>query len=216
MCANFVHKGKEWDMEHKSATLTAGSLMVEQSEMMIPELMNGGKNGEMHHNGKTPYQRLKNITPAGRKVREIRSRYQQLDDGFWDFFLNGASDAEKAIILFLASFRLHEVLQELHLEVMLEKWRNEDYRLRKRDVRYFLENKSYENYEVDNLPERKFQRLNTVLLNIYRESGLIDHRGYIQKPELSEKFWDLVRANEMNWVPEILCYSLEEKAALLK
>ncbi|MEO8785425.1 MAG: BrxA family protein [Chitinophagaceae bacterium] len=152
-----------------SASFTAGGLLMNEFEALLPELV-GSDNG-LILNG----NQLKVASEGARKrlITEIRKRLQYAKSDFWVFYEN-ADLNDRRLLLFFLSLSSYRLVREYHYEVSLKNARRLQWNIDPYDYELYLSTLTGRNNIVASWSDATRLKTITNYLRMLREAGLAD------------------------------------------
>lgn len=172
-----------------SAAFTAAALLYEEHLRMGAMLL--GANFEESIGHEVANNTILGIkTEAGRKrtVQEIKKRYAEAPEGFWNFFFS-IPEAEQRLALFFLCLKTYPLMLDYHVEVTLKKWRSLSLELELIDLQMRLDEIEATNPEVADWSESTKRKTLTVYTRVLREAGLYKDGQLVKPSAISADFW---------------------------
>ena len=184
------------------ANFTAGGLLFNEFKALEDVLVSEGfenliktEEEENNHIGIATNSARKRI------ISEIKRRYKVAPSGFWSHFFNWSEDEQK-LALFYLCLKAYPLIMDIHIDVVLKKYRI-GAKLNAYDIQMrFEEIMSYDE-EVASWSMLTFKKLNVQYRKALRDAGLYDAHKILKKPlKVSNQFWDYFKEINENWFLE--------------
>jgi hypothetical protein len=200
-------------MSKYSVSFTAGTLLLKESLHIIPLLLNEDEAGIQEEIKTGQLTGINAESSRERKIREIRKRFGKIDKAIWEQFLI-VSTIEQSVLLYFSCLKTYQLLQDFHIEVLLDKWSRYDLEVTREDYFTFLFKKSDEHPEVLEWTDSTQSKMISMAKLMLKETGILQN-GKIQPLYLSSNFWEVfVKFGEL-WFLEAMFLSIDEIRNLL-
>ena len=124
------------------------------------------------------------VSTGKRKLREVRSRLQQLTEPQLSLLVGGSPSNQMAI-LWLASCKRYRLLSDFASQVIREKYLTLNPRLAGSEFDAFLESQTAWHPELESVSDSTRTKLRTVAMRMMREAGVINADNMIRPAILS-------------------------------
>ena len=184
------------------ANFTAGGLLFNEfkalEDMLISEDFENQIKTEEEQNNLIGI-----ATNSSRKriITEIKRRYKAAPSGFWDHYFQWSDDEQK-LALFYLCLKVYPLIMDIHLEVILKKYRI-GAKLDAYDIQMrFEEIMSYDE-AVASWSPITFKRLNTHYRKALKDAGLYNTAKVLKKPlKPGNQFWSYFKEINETWFLE--------------
>lgn len=195
-------------MSKYSVSFTAGALLYEESVQIIPLLLYQDEEGINTEIKTGTLTGINAETSRKRKIFEIRKRFKAVDEGIWKIFLT-ATSAEQKVILYYVCLKAYQMLQDFHIEVILEKLKRFDLELTREDYFSFLFNKSDKHPEILEWTDSTQSKMISMAKLMLKEAGILDNKK-LQQVYLPNSFWKIFANLGELWFLEAMFLSIDE------
>ena len=179
-------------------SFTAGGLLYHESVVVAEALQRSGFVWESTTNDVLTGNLLQSRTQstAKRKLREVRQRLEELTADQMKLFLLGTR-LDQRLLLWLACCLRYQLLADFAQEVLRAKFLTLDISIQSIDVENFFESKLLWHDELESLTPTTKNKLQTVIMRMLREAGLVTNEGIIQSPLMSEDLIAVLRSDTL-------------------
>jgi hypothetical protein len=154
-------------------------------------------------------------TTRKRYMSELVKRYKSVSRYFWEHYLDFSEQGQR-IALLCVVMKTYLIVQELHNNVVLRKWRSVDRTLTTIDMQVGFSDIAASDEFVDSWTDSTKDRCMTAILTFYREAGLLQG-DILSKVYLSDDEWAMFFRMGEGWFPEVCLlesYEIERIKAL--
>lgn len=198
-----------------NASFTSGALMFDETNAFIEYVLANGISEIKKFTDEGKFLKINSKKARDTKVREIIRRYNSLPVSFWEYYHQLHSKNEKITFLYFACLKTYAIVRDFHWEVVLNKWRQLDVNLSKKDFTRFLNRASDKHHEIDEWSDNTKSKIAQVIFLMMKEAGVIVS-GKMQQVFLPDDFWFFFIANGEGWFLEAMFLSKEQRNFLSK
>lgn len=201
-------------MSKYSVAFTAGALLHQEFVLIVPLLLHEDKEAIKEEIRTGTLTGINAESSRKRKVSEIQKRYKAVDKSVWELFVN-VDEQKQRVLLYYVCLKTYQLLQDFHIDVLLEKWKRYDLEVSKNDYSSFLFKKSDDNPEIIEWTD---QTINKVISNarlMLKETG-ITVNDKLQQIDQPDKFWSFfIQLNEF-WFLELMFMNVDEIKSIIE
>lgn len=198
-----------------SASFTSGALLFDETNAFIDYVLINGISGIKKFTDEGKFLKINSKKARDTKVREIMRRYNSLPVDFWKYYHQLHSKNEKITFLYFTCLKTYAIVRDFHWEVVLNKWRQLDINLSKKDFARFLNRASDKHHEIDEWSDNTKAKIAQVIFLMMKEAGVIVN-GKMQQVFLPDDFWFFFVTNGEGWFLEAMFLSKEQRNFLSK
>jgi hypothetical protein len=195
-------------MSRYSVSFTAGALLFKESIQIIPLLLNKDEAGIKEEIRTGALTGINAESSRKKKILEIRKRFDVTDKAIWEGFLT-ASPSEQHILLYYSCLKVYQILQDFHIEVLLDKWKRYDLGVTREDYFSFLFKKSDEHPEVLEWTNSTQIKMISNAKLMLKETGILEAEK-IKPLYFSNSFWKVFITLGDLWFLEAMFLSIDE------
>lgn len=184
------------------AGFTAGGLLYDEFVSVLP-LLNPVVMTDrlMAEVGENRYMAIRTVGARKRVLREMLRRMNEVDQDFWQHFLNW-NEGERKLALYFLCLNTYSIVFELHWELARKKWATGS-TMSAFDVQMFLEQvQSRRGNDVGNWSALTLNKINQQFRKALRDCGLLKGDLLNQPERVSPDFWSYFERGEYRWFLE--------------
>ena len=187
--------GKQNTTDSYLLSFTAGGLLLEETDSLSSYL--NDKKIDLIKNEIVNNKYLKTNSESARMriIHEIKTRYNAVGSDVFSLYQD-LDQNEKKIFIFYTCLKTYRLVFDFIFDVVIERWLSGNKSLNIDDSLYFLDKKSSDHIEVENLADSTVKKIGSVMIKMLKDVGMIDD-GKLFALEASNTFWaNFIRINE--------------------
>jgi|AntRauTorckE5430_2_1112549.scaffolds.fasta_scaffold06886_3 uncharacterized protein with WD repeat len=201
-------------MSKYSVSFVAGALLLQETTVIIPLLINEDEGAiqEEIETGKLTGINAK--SSRKRKISEIRKRFNAVPIGVWESF-QILDKSEQLVILYYVCLKTYQILQDFHIDIILNKWKRYDIQVSKSDFLNFLFQQADKHPEIFDWTELTHGKTASVALLMLKEVNVLNKKE-LKQVHLSVSFWRLFLKFGEIWFLEAIFLDQEEIQGIIE
>lgn len=201
-------------MSKYSVAFTAGALLHQEFVLIVPLLLHEDKEAIKEEIRTGTLTGINAESSRKRKVSEIQKRYKAVDKSVWELFVN-VDEQKQRVLLYYVCLKTYQLLQDFHIDVLLEKWKRYDLEVSKNDYSSFLFKKSDDNPEIIEWTDQTINKVISTARLMLKETG-ITVNDKLQQIDQPDKFWSFfIQLNEF-WFLELMFMTVDEIKSIIE
>lgn len=195
--------------------LTIGALLKREFDVLLPVLKKEDNTQDLINEAKeNNILGIKTESARERVLYDIRRRLKVIPEKYWDFY-DSASDVQRKIMLFYLILQSYPVALDLHLEVVLPKWKKMERTLDKFDLQMRLDELSTTNEQVEKWAEKTKANVIKNYMKSLKEAYFLKENELTKLPDQPASFWQYFIEIGESWFLEACLLSKTERDKLL-
>jgi uncharacterized protein with WD repeat len=201
-------------MSRYSVSFVAGALLLQETIVIIPLLVNEDEAAIQEEIETGNLTGINAVSSRKRKISEIRKRFNAVPIEVWEAFQN-SNKSERLAILYYVCLKTYSILQDFHIDILLNKWRRYDIQVSKSDFLNFLFQQADKHPEIFEWTELTHNKTASVALLMLKEVTLLKEKE-LKQVDLHVSFWRLfLRFGEL-WFLEAMFLDQEEIQTIIE
>ena len=197
-----------------NASFTTGALMLHESRVIIPLLLNDDMEGVKREIALGEALKINSFASRRKKVGEISKRFRHVKPIVWKRFLE-SDEREQFLILYYACLKTYDMLKDFQIDVLLKKWLNYSLDYDRFVFSDFLFRQSATHSEIDNWTNETKDKLGSVINVMLTEVGLLKE-GKLKELIINDEAWRLFATLHEYWFMEALFLSDEHRQTIIQ
>ena len=194
-------------------SFTIGALLHEESTQIIPLLLHDDNEGIEAEIITGNLTKINAQASRKRKILEIKRRFEQSDNSLWEYFINASASEQKAI-LYYNCLKTYQILQDFHIEILMDKWSKYDLELTNTDYSSFLFSKSDQHPEILEWTTNTQTKLIQIAKLMLKEVGILEGNK-LRQLYLPDSFWEFfINMGEL-WYLEAMFLNINDIKKLI-
>jgi Putative inner membrane protein (DUF1819) len=196
------------------ASFTAGALLLYESIVVIPFLLNNDMVGLTQEIEIGEALKINSASSRKRKVGEITKRFKSVKPIVWERFMV-SDEQEQVLILYYVCLKTYPILKDFQIDVLLRKWLNYSLSYDKYIFYDFLFRQTENHPEIDEWTDETKNKLSSVINVMLTELGLLKD-GELRQLNVRDEKWQLFVTLKEYWFMEALFLSADERESIIQ
>jgi hypothetical protein len=195
-------------MSKYSVSFVAGALLLQETIVIVPLLVNEDEAAIQEEIEIGNLTGINAVSSRKRKISEIRKRFNAVPIEVWEAFLN-ADKSERLVLLYYVCLKTYSILQDFHIDILLNKWRRYDIEVSTSDFLNFLFQQADKHPEIFEWTELTQKKVASVAILMLKELGILKEKE-LKQVDLPVSFWQLFLRFSESWFLEVMFLDQEE------
>ena len=195
-----------------NASFTTGALMLHESRVLIPLLLNADTEGVRLEKEQGVGLKINSLQARRKKIGEISKRFRHAKRSVWERFVI-AEEQEQLLILYYATLKSYDLLKDFQIDVLLKKWLNYSLDCDKYVFLDFLFRQSGTHSEINDWTDITKDKLAQIVNLMLSEVGLLKN-GKIRELNVKNETWAVFASLREYWFLEALFLDAEQRETI--